>query len=138
MAGESKRFSLSGSSKGNALVEFALTAPVLMLLLVGIFDLGWAVYANNTVALAAREGARMAIITANNDSAIRTQVKRTAQGLGLVDGQIIITPSPTRTPGNSVSVRVNYSYVPLTPIIANIIGGSGSLLVTSQATMMVE
>jgi Flp pilus assembly protein TadG len=124
-------------NSGATLVEFALTFPFLILLLMGIFDLGWAVYANNTVALAAREGARQAIITTTSDSVIRAQVKNTAQGLSLTDSEIVINPSPTRTSGSAVSVQVNYTYTPVTPLIANIIGG-GSLHVSSQATMIVE
>jgi Flp pilus assembly protein TadG len=125
-----------GAAEGVTMVEFALTFPFLLLFLMGIFDLGWAVYANNTVALAAREGARQAIIISNSDSAIRAQVKATAQGLSLTDGQIHISPSTTRTPAQSVTVQVDYTYTPITPLIGNIIGGS--LHLSSQATMMVE
>lgn len=126
------------SSRGTTMVEFALVFPVLILLLMGVFDLGWAVYANNTVALAAREGARAAIITANTDSIIRTQVKNTSQGLALTDGQIVISPTPSRSSGGAVSVTVNYTFTPLTPLIANILGGSGHLNLSSEATMIVE
>jgi Flp pilus assembly protein TadG len=51
--------------RGQALVEFALALPILILLLVGIFDLGRGVYAFNTVNNAAREGARLAIVDQN-------------------------------------------------------------------------
>ena len=51
--------------RGQALVEFALALPILILLLVGIFDFGRAVYAFNTVNNAAREGARVAIVDQN-------------------------------------------------------------------------
>ena len=48
--------------RGQGLVEFALVFPVFILLLLGIFDLGRAVYAYNTIGDAAREGARVAIV----------------------------------------------------------------------------
>ncbi|HEX6474924.1 MAG TPA: TadE family protein, partial [Candidatus Limnocylindria bacterium] len=51
--------------RGQALVEFALVLPVLILLLVGIFDFGRAVYAFNTVNNAAREAVRLAIVDQN-------------------------------------------------------------------------
>ena len=54
-----------GRSEGQALVEFALVLPILILLLVGIFDFGRAVYAFNTVNNAAREGVRLAIVDQN-------------------------------------------------------------------------
>ena len=46
---------------GQALVEFALVVPVLILLLFGILDFGRAIYAYNTIADAARDGARVAV-----------------------------------------------------------------------------
>jgi hypothetical protein len=47
---------------GQALVEFALILPVFLLLAVGIFDLGRAVFQVNTLAYASREGTRYAIV----------------------------------------------------------------------------
>lgn len=44
------------------MVEFALVFPIFILLLVGIFDLGRVVWVNNTLATAAREAARYAIV----------------------------------------------------------------------------
>ncbi len=131
--------------RGIAAVEFALVVPFLVLLLMGIFDLGWAVYAHNTVALAAREGARVGIICTKTDADIRAQVKRVSNGLRLTDGQIVIV-NPAGTPcrggvrasGGPVKVTVNYTYHPVTPLIAGIIGGSGTLSVSSQASMVVE
>jgi Flp pilus assembly protein TadG len=52
-------------SRGQALVEFAFVLPILILLMVGIFDFGRAVYAFNTVNNAAREGVRLAIVDQN-------------------------------------------------------------------------
>jgi Flp pilus assembly protein TadG len=48
--------------KGQALVEFALLLPIFVLILFGVFDLGRAVFAYNTVANAARQGARVAAV----------------------------------------------------------------------------
>jgi hypothetical protein len=44
-----------------ALIEFALVSPVLLLLLFGIIDIGRAVFYYDTVNHAAREGARVAV-----------------------------------------------------------------------------
>jgi Flp pilus assembly protein TadG len=51
--------------RGQALVEFALVVPLLILLLMGIFDFGRAIYAFNTVNNAAREAVRLAIVDQN-------------------------------------------------------------------------
>jgi Flp pilus assembly protein TadG len=47
--------------KSQALIEFALVSPVLLLLLFGIIDIGRAVFYYDTLAHAAREGARAAV-----------------------------------------------------------------------------
>ena len=49
-------------SDGQAMVEFALLAFVLVLLIFALFDVGRAIYAYNALSNAAREGARIAII----------------------------------------------------------------------------
>jgi hypothetical protein len=57
------------NSRGQALVEFALIFPIFILLLVSIFDLGHVVWANNSLATAAREGARFAVVHGGSDRA---------------------------------------------------------------------
>jgi Flp pilus assembly protein TadG len=58
-------------SRGQALVEFALVFPLIVFVLLAIFDAGRAVYTYNTVANAARQGARIAAVnqavTTNTD-----------------------------------------------------------------------
>jgi len=50
------------ASRGQALVEFAIVIPIFLALLFGIVDLGRVVWANNSLANAAREAARYAIV----------------------------------------------------------------------------
>jgi Flp pilus assembly protein TadG len=49
-------------SRGQALAEFALVIPIFLALLFGMFDLGKVIWASNSLANAAREGARFAIV----------------------------------------------------------------------------
>jgi hypothetical protein len=49
-------------SRGQGLVEFALVLPVFMVILIGMVDLGRAIWANNSVANSAREAARFASV----------------------------------------------------------------------------
>jgi hypothetical protein len=51
----------SRGQSSQALIEFALISPVLLLLLFGIIDIGRAVFYYDTVNHAAREGARVAV-----------------------------------------------------------------------------
>jgi len=54
-------------SRGQALVEFALILPIFVMLLVGMFDLGHVVWANDSLATAAREAARFAVVHGGSD-----------------------------------------------------------------------
>jgi hypothetical protein len=53
------------SQRSQALIEFALVSPVLLLLLFGIIDIGRAVFYYDTLNHAAREGARVAVKASN-------------------------------------------------------------------------
>jgi Flp pilus assembly protein TadG len=53
-------------SRGQALVEFALTVPIFFLLLFGLIDLGRAVYVNNSMSQAAREAGRWGSVQARS------------------------------------------------------------------------
>jgi TadE-like protein len=47
---------------GQSLVEFALVLPLFLAILIGMVDIGRAIWANNVIANAAREAARYAIV----------------------------------------------------------------------------
>jgi len=48
--------------RGQSLVEFALLLPIMLLIITGLFDVARAVWEENTLAYAAREGTRYAIV----------------------------------------------------------------------------
>jgi len=48
--------------RGQALVEFALLLPLMLLIITGLLDVARAVWQENTLAYAAREGTRYAIV----------------------------------------------------------------------------
>jgi hypothetical protein len=54
--------------RGQAIVEFAVTFPIFILLLVSLFDLGHVVWINSAQSNAAREGVRFAIVHGGSDS----------------------------------------------------------------------
>ena len=66
---------------GQGLTEFAFVLPIFVLVLVGLFDLGRAVFAYNTITNAAREGARVAIV--NQD--VPTIIERSKQQTQIVE-----------------------------------------------------
>ena len=53
---------LDRRERGQALVEFALVIPIVMLLMCGLFDLGRVVFINNSLSDGARQGARNASV----------------------------------------------------------------------------
>lgn len=123
--------------RGQSLVEFALILPILLILLVGLLDLGRAVAAYNSVSNGARSGARVAIVDQNLD-AITTAVESEAFGLPAVevdfDGDIESDPTCPRI-GCLIEVTVSTDYAPATPIIGNIVG---SFTVSSTSRMPIE
>jgi Flp pilus assembly protein TadG len=52
----------SEGQRGQSLVEFALLLPLMLLIITGLFDVARAVWQENTLAYAAREGTRYAIV----------------------------------------------------------------------------
>ncbi|SDL51061.1 TadE/TadG family type IV pilus assembly protein [Arthrobacter sp. ok362] len=104
------------SERGAVAVEFALLAPVLVMLLLGITEFGRAYNAQVTLSSAAREGVRVMAI-GNSPSAARTATKNASSTLkpGLTDTNITITPS-TCTTGTSVTLKITYSLSTMTGI----------------------
>jgi Flp pilus assembly protein TadG len=49
-------------TRGQTLAEFALVFPILLVMLMGVFDFGRAIFLYNSLTNAAREGARLAIV----------------------------------------------------------------------------
>jgi hypothetical protein len=50
------------NDRGQSLVEFSLLLPIMLLIITGLFDVARAVWQTNTLAYAAREGTRYAIV----------------------------------------------------------------------------
>jgi Flp pilus assembly protein TadG len=93
-------------------VEFALIAPLLLLLVVGIAEFGRAFQVQGTLSAAAREGVR-AMALQNNQAAARAMAESVAASLTpqLTDAQITITPAScpvTYTTGASVRLTISY------------------------------
>jgi Flp pilus assembly protein TadG len=117
--------------RGQTLVEFALILPVFILLLVGIFDFGRAIYANNTISNASREAVRLAIVDQNITN-IKAKAVQRAASLGLTASNVTVafyqpngSASVCVTPvaiACDVQVTVTYSYRAATPIISNLVG----------------
>ena len=71
-----------GRQRSQALIEFALISPVVLLLIFGIIDIGRAVFYYDTLNHAAREGARAAV-------GASSQMPTNAAVLGAVSQQLV-------------------------------------------------
>ncbi len=122
---------------GQGLVEFALALPVLMLILVGVLDLGRLAATYVVLTDAAREGARYGASTDGSATQIAQRIKGEVAGTIVNYNQMsapVITCSPSCAVGNSVQVQVTY---PFTFITTYVFAGVSTMNVTAQATFQI-
>lgn len=119
--------------RGSNLIEFALTLPLLLWIMFGVFDLGRAVFAQNVISNAAREGARYAIIYPEDTDGIVQRVETSAFGLDL--NKLAVEVNSTLT---TVTVSVTYSFTAVTPLIGILLGEGGTMTLHAASTMNIE
>lgn len=134
----------AGPQRGQSLVEFALVIPIIVLLLVAFVEIGRAVFAYNTIANAARQGARVAVVNQLSDVtdcdetrpiedpyephwSIRGCAIAAAAALGITTANVVVSYAPppdttlTCTPtlhvGCIAAITVTYQYNVSTPFV---------------------
>ena len=138
--------------RGQALAEFALIAPVFLLVTFAIIEFGWYVYSVQTLNEAAREGARYAIVHGSTSlcpsgpmpggaqnwcdptgAKVEAVVRNAAVG---IPGASISFPTLTWNPNNgrgsvfSLVVQATHQpLIPMVPLPPITIGGASSLVV---------
>ncbi|MBI2781795.1 MAG: pilus assembly protein [Chloroflexi bacterium] len=149
-------------SRGQSLVEFALVFPIIILLIAGFFEIGRAVFAYNTIANAARQGARVATVNQLADItecnelwpiddpyephwSIRGCAILAAKTLGIGTANVSVSyaPPPDTTltcdpvlhVGCIASVTVTYPFSVSTPFVNMVIG---PILMSQTSQMPVE
>jgi Flp pilus assembly protein TadG len=122
------------ATRGQALVEFALTIPLLLLLTVGLFDFGRAIYAYNTISNAARAGNRVAIVD-QNMTKVRQAALNEAPALDIPPANVAATFTCTDQIGCLATVRVAYDFTPATPVVSAIVG---PITLHGQSQMPIE
>jgi Flp pilus assembly protein TadG len=135
------------SESGQAVIELALTLPLLLVIVMGIFDFGLMFQRYEVVTNAAREGARVGVLPNYTpaDAQARAQQYLTSGGLSSASATINAAVAATTfgTPAktvNQVTVTVAYPYTyPFIGPILNLVGGSlGSVTLQGVSTMRVE
>jgi Flp pilus assembly protein TadG len=126
--------------RGTAVVEFALVAPILFLLVFGILDFGRALNYYNQMTQLAGQGARAAIVNNNPDgtgpasgTSIQSQLVNNYANGGLQNGlKVCITnPSPPAA-GQPVTLQATYKFSFL-PLIGAVVGSPTITLTATQS-----
>jgi len=112
-------------------MEFALACLLVIPIMMGVFDLGRAVYIQSVVSVAAQEGARYGIVHRSDVQGVQSSARRLAIGLepSLV-GVAVAYPDST-----SVEVLVNYQFTAVTPGVGALFGEGGGVTLSSTARM---
>ncbi len=142
-----------GDDRAQALVETALVLPLLLLLIVGLFDVGRAIWLSNTLATAVREGTRYGIVHGalsasptgpgaasytppNTDTTITAQVRSYASGVP--NNLTVLSTWPDGNANRGSRIVVSASF-PFTPILAQVFLGSGlGITLQSSSTLVIE
>ena len=130
--------------RGQALVEFALVLPLLMLVLFGIVEFGRAWNAKQVLTDAAREGARLAVVgdpTITLTSQVDARVKEKIARGGFDTTQVTVAyPDGFKTgTGNITSVEVSMPYrFVVIQRLANLVTNNGVITLRTTARMRNE
>lgn len=123
---------------GQELLEFAITLPLLLLIVFGIFDLGRVVYYASALQNAAREGARYGIVNPYNNAQIYARVKQRSLGLGPSNvsvelNDVLLNDATEKWPCDKLLVTVSYTFNPVTPFIGSFLpGGNANITLSSE------
>lgn len=119
-------------SRGQALVEFSLTVMIFLVLLMGIFDFGRAIFMYNGVAQAAREIARVTSVhpgsplggSAETAAVVSTQknlipnLKNPTYRCVRIDNTNVPAANDCEPQEHAVKVTISAVYTPVTPILS--------------------
>lgn len=138
---------LRHDQRGTAVVEFALVAPILFLLVFGILDFGRALNYYNQLTQLSGQGARAAVVSNNPDGSaasglsIQNMLATQFATGGLQNGiKVCISngttgsasPGNEPTPGQAVKVQTTYTFNFL-PLIGAAVGGGSVVLTATQS-----
>lgn len=126
--------------RGAAAVEFAIVMPLLMVLMVGIMEFGYAFFIQASVAAAARVGVRYYTINWNStDSATRLAAIQTAINMAksaVPDGTKVTAAtafSPLCAKDSETTLVVTYKYGSLTGLFDSVLGSN--IIITGKGSM---
>lgn len=133
---------LATDAAGAELIEFALVLPILLVVMVGIFDFGFLFQQYQAITNASREGARIAVLPGYGAADVEARVASYLAASGIAEpAQVAVDVVPV-TPGagptfNAMKVTVEspYHFMWLGPI-ATLAGGTFSTVPLRAVTTM--
>ena len=131
------------NERGAALIEAAVTIPLLLLISVAIFEFGRAYQTWQVLTNAAREGARVAVIAGTSDQVV-TDAVRNYMNVGRLplanSAPIVIDRGAALGPNTGSQVTINYpfEFMVIGPIarMINPTSSTGSALTMSAVAIM--
>ena len=107
------RTTLRKNERGAALIEAAITIPVILLICVGIFEFGRAYQTWQVLTNAAREGARQAILIDKTDADVQNTVQNYMKAGGLpkyATAGVVIDRNVPLGSNTASRITVNYPF----------------------------
>jgi Flp pilus assembly protein TadG len=127
---------LFSCDRGQAVTELALVLPILLLMLLGIVELGRLFHAYLVVQEAARDAVRY-VSVAQSDAQVEQVILQNTASLQSAQVTYEITPQPSgRRSGEPVSVTVQYPVQLITPVLSSLL--PNPYVVSSTMTMRKE
>ena len=143
------------NEKGQSLVELAVSLPIILLILLGTFDFGMALFSYSILRDAAQEGALYASFNPGNKAGIESRARNIlpreedevfSSPINLRDESVNIEilvrgkecQGVTRGVANYIEVRVSYDYPILMPFTGEIIGSDTIKLTTSASNVILQ
>jgi len=138
------------SERGAAIIETALTLPLLLLVSVGIFEFGRAYETSQVLTNAAREGARVAVLPNLVAGSVDARVRDYLKMGGLTYDQsvgVVITPATVdmgaagTASGSKVTVTYPFTFIVLQPVAQLVVQGTltgAPITLTSTSIMRNE
>ncbi|OFW12778.1 MAG: hypothetical protein A3F70_09640 [Acidobacteria bacterium RIFCSPLOWO2_12_FULL_67_14] len=137
--------------RGQALIETALTFPLVLLLSISVFEFGRAFQHWQVVTNAAREGARLAVLPGVTDEAVLARVQAyleagqlagaDAASVDIVNNDEISIGEAATASASTVTVQYPYQFIVLQPIVQLVVSDSlvgAPITMTASATMRNE
>lgn len=132
------------NQRGTALLETAITLPIILFVSVAIFEFGRAYQVQQVLTNAAREGARIAVLQGVSDDDVRARVRNYLSdgGLVAVDPVVERTVPFGTTTASRVTINFPFSFIVLNPVARLVVRtssvGDGAITMHAAALMRNE